>query len=689
MPEASSPWLSDSVKSALLVAAGIGLALGVQRVIESKTRPDDRHDRRRDRDRDWDRDRDRDWDRDRERDRYDRDYDRDFDRDRDYYDRDRYERRRRGRPSEEELDGDHAPSGSPRSRTPPNGSPLLQRESSTRSVRSTQSTSVRSRADWQDLDQSLLRHVDSHGGASDMSQGDSFNIRDFQHDDLESMLERREKVNMMKATLLKRIPALRNAPQTVRDFLVDNMQYDTLNADETFCVQGDYGDCMFLLAFGRANVMCNGKFVSVVRDGDYFGEAAAMEGCLRVATVQAVTRCDYFSISRDVLLECVVMFPPLKAEMEKQMLKRAAERDYSLEERRKPDVQRAIAERVRNEVAMQAERSSKKVKWRRNRRIGGGAFGDVYSAINTATGEPMAVKIIQIGHLSEKLLVALERESDLMQRLSHENLVKGYGLERDEEHGRVYILMELVPLGSLQTVLKEYGPVAEAAARAYAKELFAGLAYLHDQRVLHRDIKPANCLISAKGTIKLADFGISRMGLSLQTQNISGTPAYMSPDAINGRYSVASDLWAVGCTLLELITGEQPWGHLGLESSTQIIFHIATSPKPYPLPDSISPYLREVLSKLLNLDPDQRGTAKDIMSMEWFSVDEDKLPEPAFGSQMSGDFNSPDRQHSDPDHRGAATANLTSFLVQLKDNDNSTPSSSFAGPSTQDSLHNA
>jgi CRP-like cAMP-binding protein len=286
------------------------------------------------------------------------------------------------------------------------------------------------------------------------------------------MIERSIRIRAMKQKLVRRIQPLRNAPPAVTEFLVDNMQHDTLAAGEAFCVEGDYGDTMFIIEFGKAEAHVGGKLVGVIRDGDFFGEAAALQGCLRVVSVTAVARTFYFSISRDVLMECIAMHPDLKVEFEKLIMLRKAERKYSVAERRRPEVQRMIKQEIAEELDEVTARSRKGVMWKKSRRIGGGAFGDVYSAIDVRTGEPLAVKTIQMGDISDAMLVSLEQESELMERLRHPNLVRGFGMQRDAENGKVHIIMELMPLGSLLKLISDYGPVSEAAARSYTCRCF-------------------------------------------------------------------------------------------------------------------------------------------------------------------------------------------------------------------------
>jgi serine/threonine protein kinase len=473
-------------------------------------------------------------------------------------------------------------------------------------------------------------------------------------DSITDVLERSEKMNQLKASRLRKMPAMARAPKDVINYLADSMSYDTLQPGDRFCTEGDYGDEMFILVFGRADVHVNGKgVVSVMKDGDFMGEAAAMLGCLRVATCIAQTRCDYFTIERTSLMEAIVMYPALKEEMDKNISRRRIERDYSLEERLRSDIQQLINRRCKEDVERRIikHREVTAVRWKKNKVIGRGAFGVVYSALNTGTGEQLAVKTLQTGQMTAAMKIQLQRESELMTQLLHDNIVQGYGMERDEEKQEVHIIMELLP-GSLQKILDEYGALAESVARNYATQLLTGLQYLHGERVLHRDIKPANALVNTAGVIKLSDFGISQSGLQQDTATVSGTPPYLSPDAISGQYSIASDIWAMGCTILELVTGVAPWTHLGMENTTQLIFKIGMYPDGYPLPDGLSAPLHELLSIMLHKDPKSRLDAGALLSCTWFTVPEDELPTTShFASEASGTFQSLQTEHDGNDEQ--------------------------------------
>lgn len=216
------------------------------------------------------------------------------------------------------------------------------------------------------------------------------------------------------------------------------------------------------------------------------------------------------------------------------------------------------------------------------------------------------------------------------------------------------VFMELLPLGSLDSLLRRCGPLSEFAMRPYVLQLFAGLAYLHREGVLHRDVKPANLLLSQTGEVKVADFGISRLGLDCATHSLMGTPRYLAPEAVSGRYSIFSDVWAAGCCLLEMATGLPPWEERGFESVTQALFAIGTTRTPPEVPEAaedasgpvkpvggdvlgdtldaarVTPELRRLLLRLFALDPSARGDCESVVQEEaWFALPVNRLPREA------------------------------------------------------------
>ena len=126
--------------------------------------------------------------------------------------------------------------------------------------------------------------------------------------------------------------------------------------------------------------------------------------------------------------------------------------------------------------------------------------------------------------------------------------------------------------------------------RKYVAQLLVGLKYLHEQRVIHRDIKAANILVDDRGTIKLADFGSSKrldsMGM-INNGNLSlrGTPYFMAPEVfLQIGHGQKADIWSVGCTILQMVTGQPPWKNLRLGTPAALMFHIANAQSPPPMP---------------------------------------------------------------------------------------------------------
>lgn len=200
------------------------------------------------------------------------------------------------------------------------------------------------------------------------------------------------------------------------------------------------------------------------------------------------------------------------------------------------------------------------------RRLGQGGMGDVWLANDLQLSKPVALKFLADRiRLDPRALKLLRDEVVLCQELSHPNVLRIYDWK--EHPGEpVFVAMEYVDGGTLEERLCEQpgGYFSWIALAPYAKQLCDGLKYAHDRKVIHRDIKPRNLLITGRNVLKLADFGLARVaaagaaGSSDRTSG-AGTLAYMSPQQRAGEQAtLADDLYAVGATLYELLTGTPP-----------------------------------------------------------------------------------------------------------------------------------
>jgi serine/threonine protein kinase len=162
-------------------------------------------------------------------------------------------------------------------------------------------------------------------------------------------------------------------------------------------------------------------------------------------------------------------------------------------------------------------------------------------------------------------------EIELLKNLNHPNIVKYKGFTKDKD--TLFIILEYCENGSLQTILKKFGKFPESLAAVYVCQVLEGLIYLHDHGVIHRDIKGANILTNKDGSVKLADFGVSARTTQpdiaavanpdAADNEVVGSPYWMAPEVIeqNGATS-ASDIWSVGCVIVELLEGKPPYGDL-------------------------------------------------------------------------------------------------------------------------------
>lgn len=255
--------------------------------------------------------------------------------------------------------------------------------------------------------------------------------------------------------------------------------------------------------------------------------------------------------------------------------------------------------------------------WKKGHRLGSGSFGEVFVCYDKDSGRELAVKqvsLMQMNAETSKEVRALENEIQLLRNFQHERIVSYFGCHQD--HSLLSIFMEYMPGGSIKDELTKYGPLTEMVTRKYARQMLEGLAFLHKNVIVHRDIKAANVLRDLQGNIKLADFGASKRLHTICSatgfKSFVGTPHYMAPEVINGEgYGRKADVWSMGCTVVEMISGKPPWADL---ESMAAIYKIATAERPeYELPQKSSEFSREFLRLTFRRNPLERPTAEDLL----------------------------------------------------------------------------
>lgn len=248
--------------------------------------------------------------------------------------------------------------------------------------------------------------------------------------------------------------------------------------------------------------------------------------------------------------------------------------------------------------------------------IGKGAYGRVYKGLDLDNGDFVAIKQVSLENIAQEDLNIIMQEIDLLKNLNHKNIVKYLGSLKTKTH--LHIILEYVENGSLANIIKpnKFGPFPESLVAVYIAQVLEGLVYLHEQGVIHRDIKGANILTTKEGLVKLADFGVATKltEADVNTHSVVGTPYWMAPEVIEmSGVCAASDIWSVGCTVIELLTCVPPYYDL---QPMPALFRIVQDEHP-PIPDSLSPDITDFLRQCFKKDARQRPDAKTLLSHPW------------------------------------------------------------------------
>jgi eukaryotic-like serine/threonine-protein kinase len=213
-------------------------------------------------------------------------------------------------------------------------------------------------------------------------------------------------------------------------------------------------------------------------------------------------------------------------------------------------------------------------------RIGTGGMADVYLARDQLLGRQVAVKLLHHRFAEDQEFVErFRREASSAAGLSHPNVVAIF--DRGEWDGTYYIAMEYLPGRSLKAVVREQGPLEPVVAIDVVIQILQAARFAHRRGVIHRDLKPHNVILDEEGRAKVTDFGIARAGASdmTLTGSIMGTAQYLSPEQAQGHaVSAASDIYAVGIVLYELLTGTVPFD--GETAVTIALKQVSAAPLP-------------------------------------------------------------------------------------------------------------
>ncbi len=187
--------------------------------------------------------------------------------------------------------------------------------------------------------------------------------------------------------------------------------------------------------------------------------------------------------------------------------------------------------------------------------LGSGGFGSVYLAENTWIDKKVALKV---PHRQNVDFGELLREPRLLAALSHPNIVSVLTAEKHEDI--FFIVMEYVAGETLETIIAREGALDLNRSLDYTCQICNAVEHAHDQGVIHRDLRPANVMITESGMVKVADFGTSRfLEFAAIGTTVIGSPPYMAPEQFHGKATFASDIYSLGVTMYQMLTGVLPY----------------------------------------------------------------------------------------------------------------------------------
>ena len=254
--------------------------------------------------------------------------------------------------------------------------------------------------------------------------------------------------------------------------------------------------------------------------------------------------------------------------------------------------------------------------------LGSGGMGRVYKVRNVISDRIEAMKVL-LPDLAgrQELTTRFLREIKLMASLNHPNIAQlRTAFTADNQ---LVMIMEYVEGTTLADRLEKHGPIPVPEALNYISQVLDALSYAHGQHVIHRDIKPANIMVTPLGAVKLMDFGIARAGDGhslTMTGTTLGSLGYMSPEQVKGEVTDArSDLYSVGVSLYEMVTGQRPFR--ANSDFSLMTAHVKEMPKPpVELQPGLPPALNEIILMAISKDPGQRFQSADAFANALSSV---------------------------------------------------------------------
>lgn len=251
-----------------------------------------------------------------------------------------------------------------------------------------------------------------------------------------------------------------------------------------------------------------------------------------------------------------------------------------------------------------------------DKELGAGGYGKVYSALHKKSGLKRAVKVIKKAEVENH--DTFKNEISLLMSMDHPNIIKLYEVYETEDF--VYLVTEVCEGGELFFYITKTTHLTENEVALVMRQIFAALGYCHANNVCHRDIKPENFMLKFEndpGSIKLIDFGLAeKVNDGEMMKDPNGTPYYIAPEIIDGKYDHRVDNWSLGVIMYVMLSGCPPFfGKNNKEILKSVLKAIYTfNLKPF---KTCSDEVKDLISKLLVKDPNKRFTAQQAYNHPW------------------------------------------------------------------------
>lgn len=246
--------------------------------------------------------------------------------------------------------------------------------------------------------------------------------------------------------------------------------------------------------------------------------------------------------------------------------------------------------------------------------VGKGSFSLVKEGIDRETNSKYAIKIIPKANMNtQKDIEHFEQEVNVVFKMDHPGIIKIHNFLADESF--FYLVMELFSGRTLVECTPKAGTIDEEFAKPIFKQILEVIKYIHDKGIAHRDLKLENVLLDNRGHIKLIDFGFSKFADQGQVfKTPCGSPAYAAPEVMGGSAydGKAADMWSCGVLLFSLVTGELPW-----KGGNQIHVYSQIQKGQIEMPQGLSQFCSDLISKLIVPDSAMRLTAAEALNHPW------------------------------------------------------------------------